>query len=80
MEAHLCVRRDPFFIFDMYWPHASEINKSSLPRRSIFMTFNGISKGDLREAHYKDRASKTPTPEKSNLTSSIKLNCFSEKK
>ncbi len=39
------------FIFDMYWPHRSGLNRSPYPRRSIFMTFNGISKGDLREAH-----------------------------
>lgn len=57
------------FIFDMFWPHRSKVNTSSVPRRSIFMTFNGISKGDLREAHYKDRASGKPNSReiKSNL-------------
>jgi ectoine hydroxylase-related dioxygenase (phytanoyl-CoA dioxygenase family) len=43
--------------FDMYWPHRSPVNSSGRPRRTIFLTFNGVSKGDLREAHYKDRAS-----------------------
>ncbi|MBL8642584.1 MAG: phytanoyl-CoA dioxygenase family protein [Rhodospirillaceae bacterium] len=45
------------FVFDMFWPHRSAVNNSPDPRRSIFMTFNGISKGDLRAAHYADRAS-----------------------
>jgi hypothetical protein len=50
-----------------------------LPRRSIFMTFNGISKGDLREAHYRDWASSKPNSReiKSNLVSQTKL--FSDK-
>jgi hypothetical protein len=45
------------FIFDMFWPHRSAVNNAAYPRRSIFLTFNGVSHGDLREAHYKDRAS-----------------------
>lgn len=67
------------FVFDMFWPHLSRINTSALPRRSIFMTFNGISKGDLREAHYRDRASSKPNSReiKSNLVSQTRL--FSDK-
>ena len=62
-------------VFDMFWPHMSKVNKSQLPRRSVFMTFNGISKGDLREAHYKDRASGKPNSReiKSNLVNQTKL-------
>jgi len=68
------------FIFDMYWPHLSRLNNSRLPRRSIFMTFNGISKGDLREAHYRDRTSSKPNSReiKSNLVTQTKL--FANKK
>jgi len=68
------------FIFDMFWPHLSKVNKSNSPRRSIFMTFNGISKGDLREAHYIDRAKSKPNSReiKSNLVN--QTNLFSAKK
>jgi ectoine hydroxylase-related dioxygenase (phytanoyl-CoA dioxygenase family) len=63
------------FVFDMFWPHKSKVNRSPFPRRSIFMTFNGISRGDLREAHYKDRASNKPNSReiKSNLVTQTKL-------
>lgn len=63
------------FIFDMFWPHRSMVNRSNRPRRSIFMTFNGVSHGDLREAHYRDRASQKPNSReiKSNLVSQARL-------
>ena len=48
------------FLFDTYLPHFSATNKSDAARRTIFLTFNGVSKGDLREAHIRDRA--TPKP------------------
>ncbi len=44
-------------IFNCYVPHRSALNTSIKPRRTVYFTFNGVSKGDLREAHYKDRAS-----------------------
>lgn len=63
------------FIFNMFWPHRSGINLSSRPRRTIFLTFNGVSKGDLREAHYRDRASSRPNSReiKANLVSQTRL-------
>ncbi len=63
------------FVFDMYWPHLSQVNGADKPRRSIFLTFNGASKGDLREAHYRDRASGKPNSReiKSNLIVQTKL-------
>jgi ectoine hydroxylase-related dioxygenase (phytanoyl-CoA dioxygenase family) len=45
-------------IFNMWVPHKSERNKSDRPRRVLYLTFNGVSKEDLREAHLKDRALK----------------------
>lgn len=45
---------------DMFWPHRSSENKSQGPRRTIFLTVNGKSKGDLRNAHFQDRASGKP--------------------
>jgi len=72
--------RGSIFIFDMYWPHRSQLNRGPSSRRSIFMTFNGVSRGDLREAHYRDRASQKPNSReiKSNLVNQTRL--FAEPK
>jgi hypothetical protein len=43
-------------LFNMYVPHWSALNTSTSPRRTIFLTFNGKSKRDLRAAHFEDRA------------------------
>lgn len=51
------VKAGSVMIFNCWVPHKSERNMSASPRRSIYLTFNGVSKGDLREAHYQDRAS-----------------------
>ena len=42
--------------FDMYTPHYSNLNTSSNSRRTVYLTFNGQSKGDLRREHFDDRA------------------------
>lgn len=53
------VKAGSILFFNCWIPHKSELNRSNNARRTIFLTFNGISKGDFREAHYWDRASKT---------------------
>lgn len=39
-------------IFHSYAPHRSAANNSSKPRRAIYMTFNDLRQGDLRQAYY----------------------------
>lgn len=41
--------------FDSFVPHGSPSNGSDKPRRNIFLTFNGESKGDHRMAYYHDK-------------------------
>lgn len=52
------VKAGTVMFFNCWIPHKSELNRSDKPRRTIYLTFNGVSKGDFREAHYWDRASK----------------------
>ena len=42
-------------IFDSFVPHWSDINRSSRPRRAIFVTFNLASEGSLYEEYYADK-------------------------
>lgn len=41
--------------FDSFAPHRSEPNHSSRSRRALYVTYNKLSEGDLREDYYKDR-------------------------
>ena len=43
-------------VLDTWIPHKSEKNTSAGPRRTLFLTFNAVSKGDFREEHFRDRA------------------------
>lgn len=50
-----CQRGD-VILFDSYLPHYSEPNRSSGPRRAIFITYNKLSEGgSLRSAYYQDK-------------------------
>jgi 2-aminoethylphosphonate dioxygenase len=42
-------------IFDSFVPHWSDINRSSKPRRAIFITFNLASAGSLYKQYYADK-------------------------
>jgi 2-aminoethylphosphonate dioxygenase len=42
-------------IFDSFVPHWSDINRSSRPRRAIFVTFNLASEGSLYDGYYADK-------------------------
>lgn len=42
-------------IFDSFVPHWSDINRSSRPRRAIFVTFNRASEGSLYDEYYADK-------------------------
>ncbi|HXJ94854.1 MAG TPA: phytanoyl-CoA dioxygenase family protein [Terriglobia bacterium] len=42
-------------IFDSFVPHWSDINRSSKPRRAIFITFNLASEGSLYDEYYADK-------------------------
>ena len=39
-------------LFTSFVPHFSEINKSQMPRRALFLTFNKLFEGDLRRTYY----------------------------
>jgi len=52
------VKAGSVLVFNALVPHKSNRNMTAIPRRTIYLTFNGMSKGDLREAHYQDRISK----------------------
>ena len=40
-------------LFNSYIPHRSSINISKLPRKALYITYNDISEGNLREEYYK---------------------------
>ena len=42
--------------FDSYAPHRSGTNRSSRPRRALYLTYNAASAGDLRDTYYADKA------------------------
>lgn len=46
--------------FDSYVPHGSPPNTSSRARRNIYITFNRLSAGDLRQRYYKDKWASYP--------------------
>ena len=39
-------------LFDSYIPHRSSINISELPRKALYITYNDINEGNLREEYY----------------------------
>jgi ectoine hydroxylase-related dioxygenase (phytanoyl-CoA dioxygenase family) len=41
--------------FDSYVPHGSPANTSDRPRRNLYLTFNRLSDGDMRETYYTDK-------------------------
>jgi ectoine hydroxylase-related dioxygenase (phytanoyl-CoA dioxygenase family) len=46
--------------FDHYTPHKSEPNRSSEPRSNIYLTYNGISKGDRRMEYLSRKRKELP--------------------
>ena len=38
--------------FDSFVPHRSSTNKSSRPRRALYVTYNAKTEGDLRKDYY----------------------------
>lgn len=61
--------------FSSYAPHKSPTNSTDQPRRSLYLTYNAASEGDLREAYYQDKrrklASSLPNEDGSNRISTI---------
>ena len=41
--------------FSSLTPHRSGLNKSSRPRRSLYLTYNALSEGDLRARYYEEK-------------------------
>ena len=41
--------------FSSYAPHRSPPNLTNQPRRSLYLTYNALSEGDLREEYYADK-------------------------
>ena len=42
-------------VFTSHTPHRSGPNQSDAPRRVLYVTWNGASAGDLRDAYYEDK-------------------------
>lgn len=42
-------------VFDSYAPHRSDTNRSSRPRRALYLTYNRASLGDHRDRYYADK-------------------------
>lgn len=61
-EEYTLFEADPgdVVLFDAYVPHGSPPNRSSRPRRNIFLTFNGASDGDQRARYYADKLKSYP--------------------
>jgi len=49
-------------VFDSFVPHYSKPNLSSLPRRAVFVTFNGEREGQWYERYYKDKRANYHNP------------------
>ncbi len=49
-------------IFDSFVPHWSDINRSSKPRRAIFVTFNLASEGSVYDAYYAEKRAQYDDP------------------
>ncbi len=43
-------------VFDSYAPHYSDTNRTSSSRRSLYLTYNAASLGDLRTRYYEHKA------------------------
>jgi ectoine hydroxylase-related dioxygenase (phytanoyl-CoA dioxygenase family) len=42
-------------LFNSYVPHKSGINQLHFPRRVLYITYNDLKEGDLRELYYKEK-------------------------
>lgn len=47
-------------VFDSYVPHRSGFNRTSNPRRAIFLTYNKASEGDQLNTYYSDKRCNYP--------------------
>lgn len=46
--------------FDSYIPHRSGPNRSPMPRRALYVTYNRLSEGDRRADYFSDKRAKFP--------------------
>lgn len=56
-DEYVLLEADPgdIIFFDSYVPHGSPANMSDKSRRNIFLTFNKLSDGDMRDRYYEDK-------------------------
>jgi ectoine hydroxylase-related dioxygenase (phytanoyl-CoA dioxygenase family) len=47
-------------LFDSYTPHRSGPNRTSNPRRNVYLTYNKASAGDFRERYFSDKRKSFP--------------------
>ena len=57
---HYETRAGDIVFFDSYIPHRSSSNRSKLPRRALYITYNKESEGDRRDDYYVDKRLKFP--------------------
>jgi hypothetical protein len=53
----LC-RLENLLSFDSYLPHRSAANRSSAPRRALYVTYNRLCEGEQRADYYRDKREK----------------------
>ena len=49
-------------VFTSFFPHYSEVNHSSAPRRALFFTYNRSIEGNHRETYYQTKRDDPQTP------------------
>lgn len=56
-DEYTLLEADPgdVVFFDSYVPHGSPANTGDKQRRNIFLTFNRLSDGDMRDRYYRDK-------------------------
>jgi ectoine hydroxylase-related dioxygenase (phytanoyl-CoA dioxygenase family) len=47
-------------LFDCFTPHQSEPNRTSQPRRNVYVTYNRLRDGDFREQYFADKRRSFP--------------------
>ena len=59
---YMLLEADPgdAIFFDSYVPHGSPANTSDRYRRNIYLTFNSLSEGDMRDKYYADKWANYP--------------------
>ena len=56
------MKKGDVLVFDSHAPHRSGPNKSRLPRRALYLTYNRAAKGDWRDTYYSNKRQVSVSP------------------